>query len=282
MLLAGVLVSVLAFCASVREFDELSGRLLKSKGQARVAGIMYRYNPANVFVLALYTESLFALLTFRGVNCVLRGERVAGALWLAAAALVRSNGVLGVLVFVPLVLGGEVVKGALLGGLVCVPSAAFQLWTFAKYCGEQQVRNRPPYCDTGAVWSVYSSIQARYWGVGLLKYWRLEQLPNFALAAPVLVVSAVGLYRFWTSWRVRSRRWPLGVLEVLYVHWAVCLAVSVLVLHVQVATRFMASCAPLYWELARTRGRQRKAVVLWLVIWQALGVVMFGLFYPWT
>ena len=45
--------------------------------------------------------------------------------------------------------------------------------------------------------SSYAHVQARYWAVGPLAYWKAEQLPNFLLAAPALALTAagaVGLY----------------------------------------------------------------------------------------
>lgn len=96
---------------------------------------------------------------------------------------------------------------------------------------------------------------------------------------------------------------------VFVIHWAVLAAVALLVMHVQVATRFLsASCPPLYWfcaqiilrpaaarggkqgrrkggEGARPGGRGAPAAALlwgYCLCFMAVGAVMFPNFYPWT
>eukprot|EP00899_Mesostigma_viride_P024493 jgi/Mesvir1/5228/Mv15356-RA.2 len=59
-------------------------------------------------------------------------------------------------------------------------------WEARPWCA-----NRVPY--------LYGFVQSHYWAVGLFNYYRLQQLPNFILAAPVLALalSAVFLYSRW-------------------------------------------------------------------------------------
>jgi hypothetical protein len=45
---------------------------------------------------------------------------------------------------------------------------------------------------------VYSSLQARYWNVGVFRYFTLAQAPNFLLAAPVLMAAVLGCL-MWVS-----------------------------------------------------------------------------------
>jgi phosphatidylinositol glycan class V len=65
-------------------------------------------------------------------------------------------------------------------------------------------------------------------------------------------------------------------------------AVAALVMHVNVATRFLSSSPLLYWFTAtyisrEGAGRWRAAWVwLWALAFTALGSVMFPNFYPWT
>ena len=80
--------------------------------------------------------------------------------------------------------------GVLLRCIVVVaPFLLLQLWAWFRFCVEGVTRpwcaNVPPF--------VYSFIQKEYWGLGMFAYWRPEQVPNFALAAPVVLLTACGV-----------------------------------------------------------------------------------------
>ena len=42
---------------------------------------------------------------------------------------------------------------------------------------------------------MYSFVQREYWDVGLFRYYRMEKVPNFVLAAPILALSIWGVAR---------------------------------------------------------------------------------------
>ena len=61
--------------------------------------------------------------------------------------------------------------------------------------------------------------------------------------------------------------------------------VAALVMHVQVATRFLSVCPALYWFCAVKGAEHRafaRAIVVYSLAWGMLGSLMFTNFYPWT
>eukprot|EP00198_Chlamydomonas_reinhardtii_P011508 XP_001700845.1 predicted protein [Chlamydomonas reinhardtii] len=52
-----------------------------------------------------------------------------------------------------------------------------------------------PWCSSRVPY-VYGFVQLLYWNVGFLRYWTLQQAPNFLLAMPVLLLSAAGLFEY--------------------------------------------------------------------------------------
>jgi Gpi18-like mannosyltransferase len=153
--------------------------------------------------------------------------------------------------------------------------------------------------------NVYAHVQKEYWGIGPFAYWRPEQLPNFALAAPVflLALSSLGAWRSYAG-RGRAQRFePPWARAAPYVsHLTLLLAVGVTTMHVQVMTRFLSASPPLYWHAAdlllgdrarsgSARGRRVRtpvatpagmAVMLWSAVYAAVGTLLFSTFYPWT
>jgi hypothetical protein len=75
-------------------------------------------------------------------------------------------------------------------------------------------------------------------------------------------------------------------LAVCVVHWLVLTLVCLAVVHIQVSTRFLSSCAPLYWFAALLM-LHKGGLLRWLLWWycfafMGVGAVMFANFLPWT
>lgn len=173
----------------------------------------------------------------------------------------------------------------------------------------------PEWCDTLSQFS-YGYVQDKYWNVGLLQYWQLRQIPNFLLAAPVLllVLATAPLYLLWwcgdmlPSWQeevitvkellrlpclasplMRNRDlWPYAV------HSLVLAVVALFYMNVQVATRFLFSANPwpywaLYdiyesWKVVGVPQVQHKRYLIWgyLFTYYLVGTITFANFYPFT
>ncbi|MES1914674.1 MAG: hypothetical protein MHM6MM_006720 [Cercozoa sp. M6MM] len=146
--------------------------------------------------------------------------------------------------------------------------------------------------------NAYGHIQRAYWNVGLLRYYTLQQLPQFALATPVLLLAALAVHTWvQTDWtraltvtfreakRSSARASPFEQTHVApFVYLlAVMLLICLTVLHVQVSTRFLSFSPPLYWLVATRRSaRLSKAFRLWAAVYTCVGSVLFASFHNWT
>ena len=104
--LAGLVITNVAFIASAVLLEELGAAVLGGPRQggfytrqddaalAKAAALLYTFNPASTFHSAIYTEPLFALLSFAGCLALVWGRRNVAACLFACTCWVRSNGIL--------------------------------------------------------------------------------------------------------------------------------------------------------------------------------------------
>ena len=74
---------------------------------------------------------------------------------------------------------------------------------------------------------------------------------------------------------------------VLCLHWAVMVAVTCAIMNVQVSTRFLSTCAPIYLmvaHLTQKKGRERQAywILGFFATYAGLGCILFPNHYPWV
>lgn len=91
IIISGVIVNLFCFVKSALILYDLSEKILASRAKAYRSAILYCINPASIFFTALYTESMFAYLTFYSMlTSVERSFYV--YLPIGLSTLVRSNG----------------------------------------------------------------------------------------------------------------------------------------------------------------------------------------------
>lgn len=193
---------------------------------ARRVMLMFLINPANAFFGTAYSESLFAAIVFSGaavaVTGGLPGTGLAVALWILACTA-RSNGVLYAGGYVMLLLTASVIPRRPAWWAVSTATAvcatfglafAYQTvglyndWAASNLCAvESPGMVAPDWCTALSgrfPLSVYAHLQKKYWNVGFLRYYEWKQLPNFALVAPVMVLSAAAvscwIHRSWLAY----------------------------------------------------------------------------------
>lgn len=161
--------------------------------------------------------------------------------------------------------------------------------------------------------------------VGFLNYYEFKQIPNFLLASPMIFLSTWGIFAYLRRFpffdtapaKTKGAAAPRDVSDEtisrpyfdenmlpFVVYWMVLLVVGVLFMHVQVLTRFLSSCAPLYWFCAGfydsddeqqgsgpkgkkqansgARGRMQYLILFYFISYSLVGALLFCNFYPWT
>lgn len=172
--------------------------------------------------------------------------------------------------------------------IALLPFLLVQTYNYFKYCVQSEHKlpefllnadlvlpgsAESPWCNQTIPLS-YSYIQSHYWDVGMFKYYKVKQIPNFILAAPILFLiiyhcmnyvinnlrlcCKLGLksniFGYSTKMPYRPRQYSRNfgandpAMFVYVVHGLVLSIFCIIFVHIQVSTRLLASASPiLYW-----------------------------------
>jgi len=310
LFICGWLLNTVCFTLAAVSLYKLTCKLFGRDKVALVSSLLFCINPASVFMSSLYTESLFSCLQFTALYFLEQTKSILACLLFGLGCATRSNGIIscgfvthsilkhclsnGLTLSSHLKLADlfyaltVLLKVIVLNGIVLAPFILFQLYGYSLYCtplARDMTNQKLAWCDRWLPFP-YSYIQDTYWHVGFLRYFELKQIPNFLLAAPVIVLSSCAVLTYcynqknfetvktlglWQDIKYkhenmarRSIHCSSGRIErqdiefyhsppvfVYVVHLAFMTLFGFTSMHVQVITRFIASASPLiYWYSA--------------------------------
>ncbi|KAM3932893.1 GPI mannosyltransferase 2 [Leptodactylus fuscus] len=266
---------------------------LQSRRLAFLAALLFCVSPVSIFMTTTYSESLYALAAFTGLWQLQKCRTLCGSAFFSLASAARSNGLVNIGFLLHSAAKAVIQKKSHCGQLlktiygillVILPFALFQGFCYVRSCLESYENDQVPQeliqlakekgyrLRTEAIpaWCMftfpiaYSHIQSEYWDVGLFRYFKLQQLPNFLLALPVIILSISVIVEYTTSnvklcstlglSKVQSKHTTGFYGPHVFVHVAHLAALTgfgFLCMHVQVLTRLLfSSCPVLFWFCA--------------------------------
>jgi phosphatidylinositol glycan class V len=286
-------------------------RLTKTERVARASAIVFLFNPASIFYHAVYSEPLYSCLTFIAIDNLLKDKNWTDSIE-HPVDFIRNNFVklilLGISVsirttamFLSLTFGYPILqhlfqhlktlsilptlKTCLTGALTLLFFLSFFL-LYLSY-GYSQFCESPPFSRfcSNLLPNIYSYAQERYWYVGFLNYYRVKHTVFILFGMPSILVALV---------TVGNRYLQLSGLTISYY---LLLFVTVGYSNVQSSARFFSS-HPLYsinmavfLTVGRGDGTEAKEakttfmqrfILLYLVLYNFAGIVMFPIRFPWT
>ncbi|KAK4047518.1 ER membrane glycoprotein subunit of the GPI transamidase complex-like protein [Microbotryomycetes sp. JL221] len=213
LLNTGIALTALASTIATLCMYRLTLSVFDNRRLALATALIYTVPPSwPTFHAVPYTEPFAALFTLAGMLAFVHDKLVVASLIWAVGTLFRAQGiVLGVgffgwklLLRTPWRHGTFRLRNLLFGAPAFValssfsmsPFLAFQWYIRQQFCPGATVQDRRPWCDK--TWSLpYDYVQSHYWNVGPFRYWTTQQLPNFLLASPVLIMSFVASIDFY-------------------------------------------------------------------------------------
>ena len=300
---AGLFISNTAFILAAVMVYRLAISLSFRPKSCKFAALLFCVSPASIFLSSLYTESLFAYFALAGMVSFIKDQNlIASIFWFGATSL-RSNGILFAGFFLWNLLCSDChiptlfwksIKAIFYISIVIAPFVAFQIYGYLLFC-ETDIQR--PWCSERLP-LIYSFVQHHYWNNGFLKYWRLEQLPNFLLAAPILGLHTLALVDYISKdWKrffslgYRKRKAPFAnevsqtvLLPFIYLTTFLLIYVAFF-MHIQVIIRFF-TWQPLGYLYAGSKLNSKisnligKAYLYYSIIYGISGAILFSLFLP--
>ncbi|KAI9217420.1 GPI mannosyltransferase 2 [Blastocladiella britannica] len=314
---AGIIFNQIVFLLALSALYQLVHATTKSHVRAYQSAILFAVQPASIFTMSINAEPLFAFLSFSGALAWEEGKDVEAGVYFAWASLARSNGMLnaGFFLYGMLFRRRSVARSIVGGLLVLAPIAAHQMYLTARFCPSNTIDDdhtmRRPWCPgrSSTVGSPYGYVQQRYWGSGVpFAYWTVAQLPNFAMAAPMLVravhvafrelkhqmpprpipTTAKGMFQWMHQWLSGTQR-PHAFGVPYAVQMLVLVGITVVAMHVQICLRVFSGYAAIFSVWPDTSSSSSSVAVMskydrwWLrysIVWASVGAVLFGVFLP--
>ena len=224
-------------------------------------------------------------------------NRIFGMLCLLFSSFVRSNGFINIVTiivywFQQKQISKHIKNNSSSSSLlmiflstICCLSPYF-IWNFISYlyiCHSNYLTTDADtirFCETSWLPLVYNYLQFKYWGVGFLKSFRVNQIPNFLLAFPIVFISIW----FITSFRHVHRPFLLPFVASL----VVTIILGLLFAHVQIITRLICSSSPIVYIALAALSLSSQSIWTRRLLWTYLlsfsvgGIALHVNFFPWT
>lgn len=324
-LILGVLLSNLSNYFSVLVLYVLTTSVFKKfniikdiQRFALITCLLFIMNPAGVFLITSYLESLATLLTFISLylreismknndtensiefkryailgKFILHFIYILSSIFLSIGIQVRLNVIfVGYLYLYDFI--SSLRKLRKCDAIVSLASGMilFSSLVLANYIPfENMCPDRTIWCNK-LVPSFFKFAQANYWNVGFLQYYTSNNIPNFIIAAPMILL-------IWKSVRTLESRYYFMSLISYYHYTIIFLLVAMFNFHVQILVRISGFLALPYWYLAlklvEFNNKNKligkvfnsnkleffdKSIITWMFLYPLIQSVLFAAFLP--
>ena len=182
-------------------------------------------------------------------------------------------------------------KSLTLTTIVLSPFLGHQYLAHLSFCSCSITEPLPRWCSQTLPF-IYSYVQSKYWNVGFLRYWTINQLPNFILAAPTL--SLIFAYCFhhlrkmlpeldFSNNSSPSRSFRSPTIDPHAIHATIFCFILLVASHTQIVLRQAGSIPLNYWAAAWLVSEHHtlsRLWVTWSVLWSLISIVLWSTFLP--
>ncbi|KAI5953380.1 GPI18 [Candida jiufengensis] len=259
------------------------------------SSLMMVFSPAGIFLTTNYSENLCNLLTLLTLLCYYASVDfnnvttktkkkiknqvlyVFSGIVCAYGYTVRANTLLLGILYLFDLYDFYMVDKNIQFSLLSVVTGSILGFTFIG----QNLYHYLLFCPSRGEWctnyfpSLFQYAQDHYWNVGFLKYWTLNNIPNFLLVTPVMIWNCFGIFTFIKLLPQYRKLTSIVVIQIIMIFGGVFFWNS------QILNRLTSYSPLIYWTLALNRDKHWFNYILgYIITWNLLQTSLFAAFLP--
>lgn len=281
-----LITSLIMYYYSQYVFKRMSFFKRESDRLSLLTAMYYLVSPGGIFLTVPYSENLGSFLSIlalylREVSITMEYDKLIIKRWwfyllsgviVALAFLVRANCLLlgifymydTIKFFGPLNMNRYCII-SFVSGLPLLMTFIYQnYYHYQIFCP-----NRGEWCNA-FIPSLFKYCQVHYWNNGFLNYWSVNNIPNFLISGPIIVLNAATVYWFLIKYPVNILL-PYLILNVLLI------TSGCFFWNIQILNRILNFNPIFYWFLATLNS---KPIYIGLIMWIFVQSGLFGAFLP--
>lgn len=270
--IATIISNILNYITAILIY-ELTYLRFKTEKKSYLSTIFFILSPQGIFSIVPYSENLSNFFIILGLYLYYNPTQHSSTLTFfkytftsilfGLSTLTRSNTIITGVIFLYDFLILQSIYAFISGIILFGSLVLLNYLPYKEFCPQ-----RGEWC-LSTIPSIYSYAQGHYWNVGFLKYWTSNNLFNFVIASPMILL----IFKSSSSYYSKDRK--LAILGGLH------LILCCFFIHVQIILRISGFLPLIYWYLSDLiiQG-QGQYWILYLMIWIPLQTTLFSSFLP--
>ncbi|KAI5960342.1 GPI18 [Candida pseudojiufengensis] len=290
-----IIISNICHFTSVITLYFILNNIFKNSKLSYLSSLMMIFSPAGIFLTTNYSENLCNLLTLLTLLCYYKSidfnnittrsnKRINNTLLYVLSGIICAYGftvrantlLLGILYLFDLydflVVDENLYKSLLpifTGSILGFTFIGENLYHYLLFCP-----SRGEWCENYFP-SLFQFAQDHYWNVGFLKYWTLNNIPNFLLVTPIIIWNCYSIFIFWRLLPQYKKLTSLSFIQIIMIFG------GVFFWNIQILNRLTSYSPLIYWTLAINYNKiWFKYVLGYMITWNLVQTSLFAAFLP--
>lgn len=283
-----LLTSIVLYYFTKHFFKQIAFYRSKRETLAKKTAIVFLLSPGGMFLTSSYSENLGSFLAILGLylrqaslsykilyTIQYKSIYLLSGIIVGTCFLVRANCLLLGLFYVYDLYTFFIIDHNLPDAVMAIIGGTPLFTTlvgFNYYCYQSFCPERGEWCNN-MIPSLFAYAQKHYWNNGFLNYWTANNIPNFLISLPIVLINSYLIKYFIREYPVKQ------FIPYLMVN-GVTLILGVFFWNIQILNRVLNFNPVFYWFLAVDNSKNNKIILIGILTWIIIHSGLFASFLP--